>query len=158
MEFLREQPDFDAASGHSPSYNEASAFLVNMRRAELQAVGGYNSVQINLIISQEAIGLASQALQAGRNPARVVLDVAKARGFTCKPKEAPAAQAPPETEQQRIARIAKGAGSWFPAARRPARRQTKGFDAKALANMSDDGFTAFLDKAKKSDLRGLVGD
>jgi hypothetical protein len=55
MEFLREQPDYDSATGQSSTYNEASAFLVNMRRAELNAIGAYNPVQINQLVAQEAI-------------------------------------------------------------------------------------------------------
>jgi len=31
-------------------------------------------------------------------------------------------------------------------------------DAKALVNMSDEDFTAFIEKAKKSDLRGFLGE
>jgi hypothetical protein len=34
----------------------------------------------------------------------------------------------------------------------------KGFDAKTIANMSDDGVSALLGKAKKSELRALMGD
>jgi hypothetical protein len=34
----------------------------------------------------------------------------------------------------------------------------KELDAKTLANMSEEDFTAFVDKAKKSDLRELMGD
>jgi hypothetical protein len=93
--YLRTLPDFNAESGASPTYNEASAFLISQRRAELAATGAYNPLQITQPIQQEAIGLSAQALQAGRNPAQVVMDVAKARGFA--PKRKQAAQ-PRETE------------------------------------------------------------
>lgn len=155
-EYLSTLPDFDANTRTSSTYNEASAFLINMRRAELNALG-YQPMQIQQTIKQEAIGLAAQALQGGRNPAQIVMDLAKARGFAPKPKTA---EAPKETEQQKIERIAKGQEAGFSigsAAGAKAPNNSR-LDAKNLANMSDEDFTAFMEKAKKSDLRGLMGD
>ena len=61
------------------------------------------------MIQQEAVGFAAQALRVGRNPAQVVMELAKARGFMPKPKTA----APAETEQEKIARIARGQEAGF---------------------------------------------
>lgn len=160
MEYLREQPDFDAGTGNSPSYNEASAFLVNMRRAELAALGTYNPVQINQIVAQEAIGLAAQALQAGKNPARIVFELAKVRGFAPKAKEVPVVEVPAETEQQKLARISKGQEAGFSLGQAGGSKapNNKQFDAKTLASMNDEDFSAFVNKAKKSELRSLMGD
>lgn len=153
-EYLKQQPDYDSATGASPTYNEASAFLLTMRRSELQATGAYNPMQIQQIVTQEAIGLAAQALQNGKNPGEVVMNVAKARGFAPKPKQAA------ETEEEKIARIAKGQEQGFSlgqAAGSKAPNNSK-LDAKTIVNMPDDQFTALLEKAKKSDLRALMGD
>jgi hypothetical protein len=160
MEYLSTMPDYDATTRASATYNEASAFLVNMRRAELAAIGSYNPVQINQMVASEAIGLAAQALQGNRNPAQVVMEVAKARGFTPKPKGQAQPPAAAETETERLARIAKGQEAGFSLGQGSGSRAPvkNGFDAKTIANMSEDDFTAFLEKAKKSDLRGLMGD
>jgi hypothetical protein len=42
MDFQREQPDYGTATNSSPKYNEARAFVINIRRAELTAIGTYN--------------------------------------------------------------------------------------------------------------------
>lgn len=152
-EFLKTQPDFDAATGTSPTYNEASAFLLNMRRAELQALG-FDPQRIMQTVKQEAIGLAAQALQNHQNPAEIVLNLAKARGFAAKPK------APLETEQQKLDRISKGQEQGFSIGQAAGSKapNNSAMDAKTLAKMSDDDFTAFLNKAKKSTLREMMGD
>lgn len=155
MDYISQQPDYDANSRQSTTYNEASNFLVNMRKAELMATGAYNPVQINEILSQEAVGLAAQAVQAGRNPAQVVMDIAKARGFRATPKQAV------ETEQEKITRIAKGQEAGFSLSQASgSKAPTAGskLDAKTVATMSDDDFTALMAKAKKSDLRSIFGD
>jgi hypothetical protein len=158
-EYLATLPDYDANSRVSPTYNEASAYLVNMRRAELNAIGSYNPMQINQMISQEAIGLAAQAIQGGRNPAQVVMEIAKARGFAPKAK-VQAVETPAETEQEKITRIAKGQEAGFSLGQAAGGRAPNNskLDAKSIANMSDEAFQAFVDKAKKSELRAIMGD
>lgn len=152
-EFLKTQPDFDATTGTSPTYNEASAFLLNMRRAELQALG-FDPQKIQKTVTEEALGLAATALQNRQNPAEIVMNLAKARGFAAKPK------APAETEQQKIDRIAKGQEAGFSIGQAAGSKvpNNSALDAKTLAKMSDEDFTAFLAKAKKSSLRELMGD
>lgn len=154
LEYLAQQPDYDAEKRTSPIYNEASNFLANQRRSELLATGAYNPVQINQILLNETLGLAENAIRAGRNPAQVVMDVAKARGFAVKPA------APVETEQQKIDRIARGQEAGFSLGQATGSKAPNNskLDAKTLANMSDEAFTAFVEKAKKSELRGLMGD
>jgi len=154
-DYLRQQPDYDANTGVSQTYNEASGFLVNMRKAELAATGSYNPVQINQILANEAIQLADNALRTGKNPAQVVMDIAKARGFKPIPKQAA------ETEQEKINRIAKGQEAGFSLSQATGSKASsagKGLDAKTIATMSDEDFSAFVAKAKKSDLRQIFGD
>lgn len=154
MEFLAQQPDYDVTTKQSASYNDASSFLVNMRKAELAATGAYNPMQINELIASEAINLAKQAIQGGRNPAQVVLDIAKARGFKTSPKQVT------ETEAEKISRIAKGQEAGFSLSQASGSKGpvNKGMDAKTLATMSEDDFTNFLEKAKKSELKELFGN
>lgn len=154
-EFLSQQPDFDASTRTSPTYNEASNFLVTMRKAELTATGSYNPMQINQILVNETVELARQSLQNGRNPAQVIYDIAKARGFAPKAKAAPQ-----ETESEKISRIAKGQEAGFSLSQAGGSKApaNKGLDAKSLATMSEDDFNSFMAKAKKSELRSLFGD
>jgi hypothetical protein len=75
----------------------------------LNAIGAYNPVQINQTIQRDAVGLVAQALCAGSNQDRVVMGVAKARGFTPGPKAA----APVETEQKKQLELKKDIGAAF---------------------------------------------
>lgn len=153
MEYLQDLEDFNPTTRTSETYNQASTFLMNMRKNELEAVG-YNPQQIAQIIHNEKITLAANVMQNGRNPAETIMAIAKARGFAAKPKvEA-------ETEQQKIARIAKGQEQGFSigqASGSKAPNNSK-LDAKTLATMSDEEFTAFMSKASKSSLRSVFGD
>lgn len=160
-EYLSKQPDFDAVSGQSAAYNEASMHLMNSRRSELMAMGyddfgdpAKGILPINQIIGQEAIGLAQRAIQLGRNPAELVMENSKLRGYTQKTK------APVETEQEKITRISKGQEVGFSLGQATGSKApvNKGLDAKSLATMTDEDFTAFMAKAKKSDMRSLFGD
>lgn len=168
-EWLQQQEDYDASINPqtgmpkgSAVYNEASSFLVNMRRAELLATGAYTPMQAQQVIAQEAIQLAHTAIQNGRNPAQVIMDIARARQFKPTPKQVAAVEkiAPAETEQEKITRIGKAQEAGFSlsqAAGGKAPNNSK-LDAKALANMPDAEFAAFVENAKKSDLRALFGD
>ena len=88
------------------------------------------------------------------------MDVAGARGFVPKAKTPVIPKEPVETEQEKLIRIAKVQEAGFSLSQAAGSKAPsgKGLGAKTLANMSDDDFTAFVDKAKKSDLRALMGD
>ena len=58
MDFQREQPDYGTATNSSPKYNEARAFVINIRRAELTAIGTYNPLQVSQMVQPKTLGLA----------------------------------------------------------------------------------------------------
>jgi hypothetical protein len=142
-EFLREQPDYDVTinpatgmSVGSPTYNKSSMFLMNMRRAEFAAIGVYNPIMQT--VQQEAVG-SRHRIQADRNPAQVVMDVAKARRFAPKPKQVAPEQPSAVTDQEKLSRIAKGRELKFSLSQAGGSKaqNNKALDAKSLGNMSD---------------------
>jgi hypothetical protein len=58
MDFQREQPDYGTATNSSPKYNEARKFVINIRRAELTAIGTYNPLQVSQMVQPKTLGLA----------------------------------------------------------------------------------------------------
>lgn len=64
----------------APDYNDASAFLIQSRKDELSEFG-YTPEQIDQVIAQERYGIAVQAQAANKNPAAVVYNLAKKRGY-----------------------------------------------------------------------------
>jgi hypothetical protein len=83
-----------------PDYTDAAKFVVQQRGAELQALG-YQAQQIQDMVKDEYEGLAYQAMQAGQNPAYLVYQQAKARGFT-------GAAPKPEQSQQQLDAMKRG--------------------------------------------------
>lgn len=77
----------------TPDYNEAASYLQNGRRQEYMAMG-YNEMQASQAIQQEALQIANMAIARGQNPAEVIYNVAKSRGFQ------KAAAPAPETVQE----------------------------------------------------------
>ena len=72
-----------------PEYPKAWAHVVEARRKELQALGIRDPGQAEAIIAQDALMVIAQALQGERNPAEILWDYAKARGFEETPPKAP---------------------------------------------------------------------
>ncbi len=87
------EQDFAA---NNPDYNEAASFLQSSRRQEYMAMG-YNPVQANQAIQQEALQIANMAIQQGKNPAEVIYTLSKTRGFS---KAAPASAPAPQPNNQ----------------------------------------------------------
>jgi predicted phage tail protein len=75
--FRAETPDYDAAMQH----------MIQVRHAELQALGLVDPVARNQQLMQDVAQLTAQARQMGRNPADVMYQIAAARGYR---KAAPA--------------------------------------------------------------------
>jgi hypothetical protein len=65
----------------NPDYDKASSHLFEMRRQELIAAGWSDPAEIQTMMANEATGLAARAMQQGRNPAEVVYQLAKLRGY-----------------------------------------------------------------------------
>ena len=72
----------------NPDYDKASSHLFEMRRQELVAAGWTDPAEIQTMMVNEATGLAARAMQQGRNPAAVVYELAKLRGYTAAPAPA----------------------------------------------------------------------
>lgn len=142
-QFIREVPD----------YNDAGAYLTNSRRNELAASGMYNPMQIGQILQNEAYALAQQAIQAGNNPAKIVYEIAKARGYA--KKEAP----PVASDADRLSKIEAGqnASKSLGQAQGAQTSSGKNIDGKTLANMSDDEFAKLYTKLSRSERAALMG-
>lgn len=107
----------------TPDYQDAAAYVRNMRDQELQYMGYADPGVRAQIILQDALTIAAQSLNSRMNAAEVVYNIAKARGWSGKapaappaaaaPVPAPVAAAPaapaaPSPDAKKIATIAKG--------------------------------------------------
>lgn len=82
----------------TPDYAQATQHLHQARVAELTAYG-YAAEQIPQIIAQDANAIVQNALAQGRNPAQVLYEAAKLRGWS---GQAPAPAAPNPAPAQQI--------------------------------------------------------
>jgi len=77
------------ARAEFPDYDSAVQYQVQSRAAELKALG-YQETEIGALVKNEYMGLINQAYQNGQNPAFLVYQQARARGFTAPdPEPAP---------------------------------------------------------------------
>lgn len=67
----------------NPDYDDASKFILESRQTEL-AFMGYTPQQIAEMINVERLTIAHQAKQQGKNPAEIVYNIAKSRGYAKK--------------------------------------------------------------------------
>jgi hypothetical protein len=112
----------------TPDYDQAVTYLMNARRNELRAIGTPEE-NITATIQQEGLTTAALALQGNRNPAKVIYELAKARGF--------AAATPGEPSPQTQEIIRQGRGS--PA---PSTGRQRMITPESLARMDDISFAA----------------
>lgn len=66
-----------AGEGFQPAYQH----LLRARDAELRALGVLDDAQRMQALQQEEFALAQMAIQNGRNPAELIMELAKARGY-----------------------------------------------------------------------------
>lgn len=92
----------------NPDYNAASAHLLNLREAQLIAFGITDPAERANIRNQDAVTIATTALAQNRNPAQVVYEMAKASGY--KPAETKSAETKPAapSEAEKVKMAAKG--------------------------------------------------
>lgn len=64
----------------NPDYYDAAKFFRDQRREELEDLG-YGGAKLNQELNNDLLGIVSRALQAGRDPAEAVYNLAKKRGF-----------------------------------------------------------------------------
>jgi len=164
-DYLQTLPDYDPKIGNSPEYQAAAAHLQGQRAAELLELGYDNNrivnpdgsiarLSIGEVLMQDAMTLANIAMAQGKNPAEVVMKLAKARGFTGVPAGLPAPAGAPQpaqatgnisdAERIRIAALGqrenKSLGGGTGSA--PADEIT----GAVVARMSDHDFEIFLEK------------
>lgn len=121
----------------TPDYTEALQHLLQSRAQELQMLG-VPQEQIDVAISTESTQLAMNALNSGMNPAEVVYQLAKMRGYT--PKQAQAMK----KEAEKIVSIEKGQKAASTLATAPG-----GTDEVSLGDiekMSDEEFDKYWDE------------
>ncbi len=96
-EYMQQNPDYEGALQH----------LMNARHAELTEVGVTDPLQRQQILSNEYLTVADLALKQGRNPAEVIYNLSKGRGYKA---NGAAAQevVPPQDATARVANIAAG--------------------------------------------------
>ncbi len=129
--------DFKAATA---DYDEAAEFYRNKRELEFRAVGMTDEKQLGEWLDKEWAGLASAALQNGKNPAQAVYDLAKGYGYQ--------ANGTPATPQQsagdkKLATIEKGQAA---SASLAAGSSASGEASLAqIAEMSDNDLMKVLD-------------
>ena len=68
------------AIAQKPDFKDAYQYALQSRATELRAFG-YTDEQIPQVIKQEEFQIAASALERGQNPADVIYEFAKARGF-----------------------------------------------------------------------------
>jgi hypothetical protein len=137
-----------------PEFRDAYVHLMTGRHRELEAMGMTDAAERNRFIANEERQLVASAFQSRRSPAQMLYSLAVARGFSY----APPAPAPAKPDHAaKIESIAKGqrqAGASLSAAGGTA---GEGLTAAALADMSEEEFSAVAAKLGKSKLRQLMG-
>lgn len=131
QQFAQQQPDYMDAVGH----------LRHSRAAELRTwkVPEHEIVQR---IDQEGYEIAAAALRQRRNPAEVAYQIALQRGYRPKAPE-PANDAGSAAAQPDLDRVEAGQGASKSLSNGGAKSGGAEIDAKALAAMSEEDFTAF---------------
>lgn len=149
-----------------PTFKDAYSFLVGSRHRELAALGVTDQKEREKQIAQEETAIVVQAFEAGKSPAQVLHEYARARGFsgTAAPASqggAPSAQhlTPAPSAQnaaERIAHLRNGQNA--------AQSLSNGSGAhvapltyERLANMSDDDFENAVAGLSKAQLTALMG-
>jgi hypothetical protein len=137
-----------------PEFKDAYVHLMTGRHRELEAMGMTDAAERNRFIANEERQLVASAFQSRRSPAQMLYSLAVARGFSY----APPAPAPAKPDHAaKIENIAKGqrqAGASLSGAGGSA---GEGLTAAALADMSEEEFSAVAAKLGKSKLRQLMG-
>jgi hypothetical protein len=130
----------------------------------LQIAGVLNPAERLQLIQQEALGLTARAVQAGRNPAQMVYELARAYGYTpaaqaAAQAPAPAQAAPAATEEGAADRLQRAA-----AGQQQARSigqlsgaAPPGIDARRIANMSEREFQTWYAKASPEQKAEVYG-
>ena len=131
------EQEFAAAT---PDYTDALNFLADARHKELAALGYEDAAERQAVLSHEAMSLAAAAMQQGRNPAAVVYEMAKLRGYSAKPVQSPAAEKFQQIAQGQAQSRTLGAVRGAPAIPITGQR---------VSEMSAKEFSALMDKLER---------
>lgn len=133
----------------NPDYGEASVFL-KKSRAEEMAHLGMSPLQIQQTLTAEAMQLADSALKQGKDPAALVYDIAKSRGYA-------KAAAQNVTDAEKLARIAEGQRANTSLGNVNATPPKPAMSGKDLLAMDEDQFSTWLDKLPAKDRSKFLG-
>lgn len=130
----------------TPDYMAAATYLRDQRIGELRALG-YDEAVIPQIIGQDANAIFDNAKRAGRNPAEMLYESARLRGY-----RAAVAEAKPD-EGQKLAALAKAQAATESLSNAPGGDAPGGYTLKQLAAMDE----AALAKVPADVKRKLLG-
>lgn len=142
MNFMRETPDFA----------DAYQYVANSFANELRAKG-FDDQTIRVQLVNEEASIAYQCKQRGASPAKVIYEMAKARGWQGSNAAAPKPATNAASKLDTIAKGQKSTASLSGAGGGGA----EGLTIEALANMSEEEFIAVSAKLGKSKMRQLLG-
>jgi hypothetical protein len=137
-----------------PEFKDAYVHLMTGRHRELEAMGMTDVAERNRFIANEERQLVASAFQSRRSPAQMLYSLAVARGFSHTPPAPAPAQPNHAAKIEAIAKGQRAAGISLSAAGGSA---GEGLTAAALADMSEEEFSAVAAKLGKSKLRQLMG-
>lgn len=129
----------NAFKAETPDYPEALEYVRAGRIAQLRALG-YNDMEAGQYVLNEAIGVAQRCIQAGKNPAEAIYEMAKATGYQPKARQ----QAPAPTPTEKLQTIQKGVEAAKTLGGGGASAGTPTVDQ--IANMSEEEFADFMKK------------
>jgi hypothetical protein len=120
----------------TPDYLDAYGYLKETRVKEFEALG-YNQKQISQLIHDDEAAIAANAFQSGKNPAELIYNLAKTRGF----------QTPTQKQQaeQKMQQINKGV-QMSKSLNSAGGKVSNDISLDALAQMSNDEFESFVAK------------
>jgi hypothetical protein len=137
-----------------PEFRDAYVHLMAGRHRELEAMGMTDADERNRFIANEERQIVKSAFESRRSPSQMLYSLAVARGFSHTPSAPAPAQPNHAAKIEAIANGQRKAGVSLSAAGGSA---GEGLTAAALADMSEEEFSAVAAKLGKSKLRQLMG-
>lgn len=132
----------------TPDYDAAVAHLRGVRDKELELAGVSNPMERHHLMAQEALAVSARALQDNRNPAEVIYNIAKVRGYAPQPAQQPGErlQNINRGQQQSRASLGNVRGSG-----------PTGLNINTVLDMDDAAFGKWLEKATPEQKRSVMG-
>lgn len=131
----------------TPDYGDAVKFLVESRERELSLMG-HNPDMVRQVLAQEANAIFDQGMAIGKNPAQIMYEFAKMRGWSGQQATPSPATQPQAQQIEALARAQRNTGS-LATAGGPA--NTGEITVEQLSRMSESELRA-MPKAKRDEL------